>query len=56
MTEHDTTREAKLAALRHDIAAGLSSGAAEPLDMEKVKSEARKRAASRRCGTTEQNA
>jgi hypothetical protein len=34
MSDRETTREAKLAALRRDIAVGLASGAAEPLDME----------------------
>jgi hypothetical protein len=56
MAERETTREARLAALRGDIAIGLASGAAEPLNMEDVKSEARKRRASRRSETTDKTA
>jgi antitoxin ParD1/3/4 len=36
-------REAKLAALRRDIAEGLASGEAEPLDMRSLKARARKK-------------
>ena len=36
-------REAKLEALRRDIAEGLASGPAEPLDMQALKADARKR-------------
>lgn len=41
--EREQIRAAKLQALRRDIAAGLESGAAEPLDMSALKAEARAR-------------
>jgi antitoxin ParD1/3/4 len=43
MEEREKAREAKLTALRRDIADGLASGPAEPHDMEQVKAEARNR-------------
>lgn len=41
--EREGLREAKLAALRRDIADGLSSGPSAPLDFEAIKTEARRR-------------
>lgn len=41
--ERERLREAKIAALRHDIAEGLGSGPPEPLDMSAIKSDARRR-------------
>jgi antitoxin ParD1/3/4 len=43
MEEREKMREAKLEALRRDIAEGLASGPAEPLDMREIKADARKR-------------
>lgn len=43
MEERETLREAKLAALRSDIAEGLESGPAAPLDMEAIKTDARRK-------------
>jgi len=43
LEEREKLREAKLAALRNDIAAALDSGPSEPLDMDAIKNEARKR-------------
>jgi antitoxin ParD1/3/4 len=43
MEEREKMREAKLAVLRRDIAEGLDSGPAEPLDMDAVKMDARQR-------------
>ena len=44
LEEREQLREAKLAALRADIAAGFDSGPAEPLDMAEIKAAARRRA------------
>ena len=43
LEERERLREAKLAALRNDIAAALDSGPSEPLDIDAIKAEARKR-------------
>jgi antitoxin ParD1/3/4 len=43
MEEREKIREAKLEALRRDIAEGLASGPAERLDMHEIKADARKR-------------
>jgi antitoxin ParD1/3/4 len=43
LEEREKMREAKLGALRRDIADGLASGPAEPLDMQALKADARKR-------------
>jgi antitoxin ParD1/3/4 len=43
LEEREKMREAKLEALRRDIAEGLASGPAEPLDMQALKADARKR-------------
>lgn len=43
LEKREKLREAKLAALRADIDAGLASGPSEPLDMADIKVEARKR-------------
>ena len=43
LEEREKMREAKLEALRRDITAGLASGPAEPLDMQALKADARKR-------------
>jgi antitoxin ParD1/3/4 len=51
MEEREKMREAKLEALRRDIAVGLASGPAEPLDMEAVKTEACKQRKALRHGT-----
>jgi antitoxin ParD1/3/4 len=50
LEEREKLREAKLEALRHEIAAGLESGASEALDIEAVKSEARRQRAAVRHG------
>jgi antitoxin ParD1/3/4 len=42
LEEREKLREAKLDALRRDIATGLESGPGEPLDMDAIKAEARK--------------
>jgi antitoxin ParD1/3/4 len=42
LEEREKLREARLASLRHEIAAGLESGPGESLDMEAIKAEARK--------------
>ena len=42
LEEREQMREAKIAALRRDIAEGLGSGPSERLDMAAVKAEARK--------------
>ncbi len=42
LEEREKLREAKLEALRRDIATGLNSGPSEPLDMAMLKAEARK--------------
>jgi antitoxin ParD1/3/4 len=47
LEEREQLREAKLVALRADIAAGLDSGPAEPLDMAEIKAAARQRATNR---------
>lgn len=41
LEEREQVREAKLAALRNDIAEGLASGPSEALDMASIKEEAR---------------
>jgi antitoxin ParD1/3/4 len=41
--EREQLRQAKLSALQRDIAEGLASGPGEPLDMEGLKAEARRR-------------
>jgi antitoxin ParD1/3/4 len=51
LEEREKMREAKLEALRRDIASGLASGPAEPLDMEAIKTEARKQQKALRHGT-----
>jgi antitoxin ParD1/3/4 len=51
MEEREKLREAKLEALRRDIAVGLASGPAEPLDMAAIKAEARKQRKVLRHGT-----
>ncbi len=43
LEEREQIRAAKLAALRADIREGLDSGPSEPLDMEAIKAEARRR-------------
>lgn len=43
--EAEAMKAAKLEALRHDIDAGLDSGAPEPLDMSVIKAEGRRRKA-----------
>jgi antitoxin ParD1/3/4 len=43
LEEREKMREAKLGALRRDIADGLASGPAEPLDMQALNADARKR-------------
>ena len=43
LEEREQLRAAKLQALRHAIRDGLDSGPLEPLDMEQVKAEARRR-------------
>ncbi len=42
LEEREKLREAKLGALRREIAAGLESGPAETLDMSAIKADARK--------------
>jgi len=51
LEEREKMREAKLEALRRDITIGLASGPAEPLDMESIKSDARKQRKALRHGT-----
>jgi antitoxin ParD1/3/4 len=51
MEEREKVRETKLEALRRDIAAGLASGPAEPLDMQAVKTDAREQRKALRHGT-----
>jgi antitoxin ParD1/3/4 len=51
MEEREKLREAKLEALRRDIAVGLASGPAEAMDMEAIKTEARKQRKALRHGT-----
>jgi antitoxin ParD1/3/4 len=51
MEAREKAREAKLTALRRDIAEGFASGPAERHDMEQVKAEARKRRNASRHGT-----
>ena len=51
MEEREKIREAKLEALRRDIAVGLASGPSEPLDMQAIKTEARKQRRALRHGT-----
>jgi len=51
MEERERMREAKLEALRRDIAAGLESGPVEPLDMQEDKADARKQQKALRHGT-----
>jgi len=51
LEEREKLREAKLAALRNDIAAALDSGPSEPLDMDAIKAEARKRRNAARHGS-----
>jgi antitoxin ParD1/3/4 len=51
MEEREKMREAKLEALRRDIAAGLESGPVKPLDMQAVKADARKQQKALRHGT-----
>jgi antitoxin ParD1/3/4 len=51
MEEREKLREAKLEALRRDIAFGLASGPAEPLDIEAIKTDARKQQKALRHGT-----
>lgn len=43
LEEREKLREAKLKALRREIAAGLESGPGEPLHMDAIKADARKR-------------
>lgn len=43
LEEREQLRAAKLQALRHAIRDGLDSGPPEPLDMEQMKAEARRR-------------
>ena len=51
MEEREKIREAKLQALRRLIAVGLASGPSEPLDMQAIKTEARKQRKALRHGT-----
>ena len=51
MEEREKMRDAKLEALRRDIAVGLASGPAEPLDMQAIKADARKQRKALRHGT-----
>ena len=44
LEEREKLREAKLEALRREIATGLNSGPSEPLDMAMIKAEARETA------------
>ena len=48
LEEREQTREAKLAALKADIQAGLDSGSAEPLDMDSVRTAARRQREAKR--------
>ena len=50
LEEREKVREAKLEALRRVIAEGLASGPAEPLDLQALKAEARKRRSALRHG------
>ncbi|WP_041244477.1 type II toxin-antitoxin system ParD family antitoxin [Gloeobacter kilaueensis] len=47
MDEQDRIRALKLERLRQDIREGLESGPAEPLDLEAIKQESRRRRAAR---------
>jgi antitoxin ParD1/3/4 len=51
LEEREKLREAKLEALRRAIATGLESGPGEPLEMEAIKAEARKRRNASQHGT-----
>jgi antitoxin ParD1/3/4 len=51
LEEREKLREAKLKALRREIATGLESGLGEPLHMDAIKAEARKHRKAFRDGT-----